>query len=32
MEWVRRSAGFFTLLDELTITRSRKHIQKHYKA
>jgi len=29
MEWVRRSAGFFTLLDELTIARSRKHIQKY---
>ena len=25
-------AGFFTLLDELTIARSRKHIQKHYHA
>ena len=25
-------AGFFTLLDELTIARSRKHIQKYYKA
>ena len=28
----RLSAGFFTLLDELTIARSRKHIQKYYKA
>lgn len=28
----RLSAGFFTLLDELTIARSRKHIQKHYRA
>ena len=27
----RLSAGFFTLLDELTIARSRKHIQKYYK-
>ena len=26
------NAGFFTLLDELTIARSRKHIQKYYKA
>ena len=26
------SAGFFKLLDELTIARSRKHIQKYYKA
>ncbi|MDD5479143.1 helicase-related protein [Rhodoferax sp.] len=25
-------AGFFTLLDELTIARSRRHIQKYYKA
>ena len=25
-------AGFFTLLDELTIARSRKHIQKYYKS
>lgn len=25
-------AGFFTLLDELTIARSRKHIQRYYKA
>ena len=25
-------AGFFTLLDELTIARSRKHIQKYYRA
>lgn len=28
----RLSAGFFTLLDELTIARSRKHIKKYYKA
>ena len=28
----RLSAGFFTLLDELTIARSRKHIQKYYRA
>ncbi|SDY33011.1 SNF2 family N-terminal domain-containing protein [Allochromatium warmingii] len=28
----RLSAGFFTLLDELTIARSRKHIQKYYSA
>lgn len=28
----RLPAGFFTLLDELTIARSRKHIQKYYKA
>jgi len=28
----RLPVGFFTLLDELTIARSRKHIQKHYKA
>ena len=28
----RLSAGFFTLLDELTIARSRKHLQKYYKA
>lgn len=28
----RLSAGLFTLLDELTIARSRKHIQKYYKA
>lgn len=28
----RLSAGFFTLLDELTIARSRKHIQKYYKS
>ncbi len=28
----RLSASFFTLLDELTIARSRKHIQKYYKA
>jgi SNF2 family DNA or RNA helicase len=28
----RLSAGFFTLLDELTIARSRKHIQKYYQA
>lgn len=27
----RLSAGFFTLLDELTIARSRKHIQKYYR-
>ena len=27
----RLPAGFFTLLDELTIARSRKHIQKHYR-
>lgn len=27
----RLSSGFFTLLDELTIARSRKHIQKYYK-
>lgn len=27
----RLSAAFFTLLDELTIARSRKHIQKYYK-
>lgn len=28
----RLPAGFFTLLDELTIARSRKHIKKYYKA
>ena len=28
----RLPAGFFTLLDELTIARSRKHIQRYYKA
>jgi SNF2 family DNA or RNA helicase len=28
----RLSAGFFTLLDELTIARSRRHIQKYYRA
>lgn len=28
----RLPAGFFTLLDELTIARSRKHIQKYYQA
>ena len=28
----RLPAGFFTLLDELTIARSRKHIQKYYKS
>ena len=28
----RLPAGFFTLLDELTIARSRKHIQKYYRA
>ena len=28
----RLSAGFFTLLDELTIARSRKHIQRYYRA
>jgi len=28
----RLSASFFTLLDELTIARSRKHIQKYYRA
>jgi len=28
----RLSAGFFTLLDELTIARSRKHLQKYYQA
>ena len=28
----RLSAGFFTLLDELTIARSRKHIKKYYRA
>jgi superfamily II DNA or RNA helicase len=28
----RLSAGFFTLLDELTIARSRKHIQKYYRS
>ncbi|MCA3148952.1 MAG: DEAD/DEAH box helicase family protein [Burkholderiales bacterium] len=28
----RLSTGFFTLLDELTIARSRKHIQKYYRA
>ena len=28
----RLPAGFFTLLDELTIARSRKHIQRHYRA
>ncbi|EFO82003.1 ATP-dependent helicase HEPA [Oscillochloris trichoides DG-6] len=28
----RLSAGFFTLLDELTIARSRKHIQRYYGA
>jgi len=28
----RLSAGFFTLLDELTIARSRKHIKKYYKS
>jgi SNF2 family DNA or RNA helicase len=28
----RLAAGFFTLLDELTIARSRKHIQKYYRA
>ncbi len=28
----RLSAGFFTLLDEITIARSRRHIQKHYRA
>ncbi len=27
----RLSAGFFTLLDELTIARSRKHIQRYYR-
>ena len=27
----RLSSGFFTLLDELTIARSRKHIQKYYR-
>ena len=29
--WRRLSAAFFKLLDELTIARSRKHIQKYYK-
>ena len=29
---VKLNAAFFTLLDELTIARSRKHIQKYYKA
>lgn len=28
----RLSAGFFSLLDELTIARSRKHIEKYYRA
>lgn len=28
----RLSAGFFTLLDELTIARSRKHIKKYYRS
>ena len=28
----RLSAGFFTLMDELTIARSRQHIQKYYQA
>ena len=28
----RLSSGFFTLLDELTIARSRKHIQRHYQS
>ena len=28
----RLPAGFFTLLDELTIARSRRHIEKYYKA
>ncbi len=28
----RLPAGFFTLLDEITIARSRKHIQKYYRA
>lgn len=28
----RLSAGFFTLLDEITIARSRKHIKKYYRA
>jgi ERCC4-related helicase len=28
----RLPAGFFTLLDELTIARSRKHIQKYYRS
>ena len=28
----RLSAGFFTLLDELTIARSRKHIQNYYRS
>ena len=28
----RLSAGFFSLLDELTIARSRKHIQKYYRS
>jgi len=28
----RLSSGFFTLLDELTIARSRKHIQRYYSA
>ena len=28
----RLPAGFFTLLDELTIARSRKHIQRYYRA
>ena len=28
----RLSAGFFTLLDELTIARSRKHLKKYYRA
>ena len=28
----RLPAGFFTLLDQLTIARSRKHIQRHYRA
>ncbi len=28
----RLPAGFFTLLDELTIARSRKHIQRYYKS
>jgi SNF2 family DNA or RNA helicase len=27
----RLSSGFFTLLDELTIARSRKHVQKYYR-
>ncbi|MFM8331398.1 MAG: helicase-related protein [Candidatus Methylumidiphilus sp.] len=28
----RLPSGFFTLLDELTIARSRKHIQRHYRS